>query len=216
MVDVVRTGVTRVKLFGDWDKLANIGSIGQRFQRSVTQSLIQQAHILRTGVVKGIASGAPGGKPFAPLSAMTIAMRKFKGFGGTKPLNRTGSLRGSVVVHRAGGSGPGGAVFIGILRQSRSKDGKSLVNIGEIHEYGRTWTQAMTAKSRRFLFAVMKKSGIAPSGSGGKGGGAGKVTITIPARPFLGPVFEQESPKIAGRFWEGVAKGMGYDLGRPK
>lgn len=205
-----------MKLFGDWDKLANIDSLGQRFQKSVQQSLIQQAHILRTGVVKGIASGAPGGKPFAPLSPMTLAMRKFKGFGGSKPLNVTGSLRGSVVVHRAGGSGPGGAVFIGILRQSRSKDGKSLVNIGEIHEYGRTWTQAMTQKSRRFLFAVMKKSGGGAPAGGGKGGGNGKVTITIPARPFLGPVFEQESPKIAGRFWGGVAKGMGYDLGRPR
>jgi hypothetical protein len=84
----------------------------------------------------------------------------------------------------------------------------------------------MTAKQRRFLFAVLKKMGGAgPIGRDAKGrytrgkfvpkaGGGG--TVTIPARPFVGPVFEQERGNIVKRFWEAVAKGCGYDLGRPR
>ncbi len=214
-----------VKLFGDWNKMPEVVSLAARFQKAVEQSLLKEAQRLRTGIVKGIQSGAPGGQQFAPLSPITLAIRKAKGFGGTKPMNVTGTLRNSIVVKRMPG-----AVFIGLLRQGEARNGKSPANIGEIHEFGRTWTQRMTRKSRAFLFAMLRKSGGGgPVGRDEKGrftrgkfvrrnggGNGGTVTITIPARPFIGPVFEQERAGIVKRFWENVAKGVGGDLGRAR
>lgn len=211
------------KLFGDWNKIPEVVTLGVRFQKAVDKALLQEGHRLRGDIVKGIASGAPGGKQFAPLSPITLAIRKAKGFGGSKPLNVSGTLRGSITVKRLDG-----AVFVGLLRASAA------TNVGAIHEFGRTWTQTVTAKSRRFFFAMLKKangSGTRDAqgrylkrGSGGGGligprlkGGAfrsktGTVTISIPARPFIGPVFEAERDQIVSRFWESVAKSMGGDL----
>lgn len=205
-----------VTLFGDWGKIAEVATLGRRFQRSVDQSLDKEAQRLRGEIVKGIASGAPGGQTFKPLSPITLAIRRAQGFGGSKPLNVTGALRGAVTVKRVGQG-----VFVGLLRQAAAKGAGSMANLGEIHEFGRTWTQRWTAKSRRWFFAMLKKGGgaslVGPRMKGGAfRSAAGTVTISIPARPFVGPVFEQERAGIVKRFWENVAKGMNLDLGMPR
>lgn len=206
-----------LKLFGDWKKAGDIVSrMGERFKKAADGAMLKEAHRLRGLIVKGITSGAPGGKPFAALSAMTLAVRKLKGFGGSKPLVVTGALRGAVTVQRVGAD----AIFVGIMRSAKSKTGKSLVNIAEVHEFGsRTFTVPFTAKMRRFLFAAMKAAGLASlGGSGaGKGGGKSVLTIRIPARPFIGPVVEHDAKPddVQKRFWNNVAAGMGFDLGRP-
>ena len=205
-----------MQLTGDWQKASKLAEgLAGRFQKSVAAALMAEGQYLRGQIVKGIRSGAPGGKAFAPLSPITLAVRRFRGFGGSKPLIATGSLVGSIVAVRIGGG-----VFVGISRSAKSKGGKGLANIGEIHEFGRTWTQPLSSKARRFLFAALRASGLS-QGSGpkakGTSGGAATITITIPARPFIGPVLERDGKPeaVAKRFWERVAQGMGGDLGRP-
>jgi hypothetical protein len=205
-----------IKLTGDWSKaLATTQRMGDRFKKAAEQAMMKEAHRLRGLIVKGITSGAPGGKPFAALSAMTLAVRKLKGFGGSKPLMWTGALRGAITVQRVGAE----AVFVGIMRSAKNKQGKSLVNLGELHEFGsRTFTVPFTAKMRKFLFAAMRAAGLSSLGGKGKGGGGKSVlTIRIPARPFIGPVVEHDAKPddVMKRFWNNVAAGMGFDLGRP-
>lgn len=243
-----------MQLTGDWGRAAKIASgLQGRFQRAVAQAIAQEAHQIRGDIVKGIRSGSG----FAPLSPMTLAVRKFKGLGGSKPLIVTGALVGGITATKVGDGW-----FVGILRQARSKAGKPLANIGAIHEFGASWSQPLSPKARRFLFAVLKKAGLL-HGSGDhvtlksgarairKGGrwrdqkgrflsgvqlaeakaasaaagaaakampkkpGSSTINITIPARPFIGPVVEKAQEGLAKRFWERVAKGMGHDLGSP-
>lgn len=201
-----------IKLSGDWGRAQSIvDGMGAKFKAAAEQAMMKEAHRLRGLMVKGIAGGAPGGKPFAPLSAMTIAIRKFKGFGGSKPLIWTGALRGGITVQKVGTG-----VFVGIRRNAKRKDGKSLVNIAELHEFGKTFQVRITNKMRRFLFAVMRSAGITPAGKS-KGGTRGMLTIRIPARPFITPVVEAEGKPadVQRRFWDNVSKAMGYDLGKP-
>lgn len=198
-----------MELTGDWAKAAKLASgLSARFQRAVAQATAQEAQQIRGNIVKGIRAG----KGFAPLSPMTLAIRKAGGFGGSKALIRTGALIGAITAVKVGGGW-----FVGLLRQAKSKGGKSLANVGAIHEFGASWTQPFTAKSRRFLFAMLRKAGLSRGGprAGGPGGGGGKTTlsITIPARPFIGPVVEAAQKDLAKRFWGRVAKAMGGDLG---
>lgn len=205
-----------MQLTGDWQKAAKLASgLQARFQRSVQAALMAEGQHLRGQIVKGIRSGAPGGKAFAPLSPITLAVRSFRGFGGSKPLIVSGGLIGGIVAVRAAGG-----VFVGVLRSAKSKGGKSLANVAQIQEDGRTWTQTLSPKARRFLFAALRHGGLSQGGGPkpkGTSGGASTITITTPARPFIGPVLEQEGKPeaVAKRFWERVAAGLGYDLGRP-
>lgn len=213
---------------GDWKRVAQITqTMRVRYERAVRVALMREAQFLRGRMVVGIASGAPGGQAFRPLAPTTLAMRKARGFGGSKPLIVTGTLRRSISVVQVRGSvGLGGAVFIGIHRQTKGKNGKSMVNIAEIHEYGRAWKQRLSPRARRYLFAILSKSkvGRGPAGrdksgrftkgkyQGGKGGsGDGTIAIHIPARPFIRPVFrEYAKPEVVRkRFIQNVAKGVG-------
>lgn len=248
-----------MKLTGDWAKAAKIADgLAGRFQKAVDRAVMAEAQHLRGQIVKGIRSGAPGGKAFAPLSPMTIALRKMRGGGGSKPLIASGGLIGGITATRVGTG-----VFIGLLRGAKGKGGKGLANVGAIHEFGASWSQQLTPKARRFLFAAIARAGLS-RGSGDnvtlksgarvirKGGrwrdgkgrflsgaqlaeakaaseaarsaaktapktGGKTISITIPARPFIGPVLERDAKpeEVRKRFWQRVAKGMGGDLGTP-
>lgn len=102
---------------------------------------------------------------------------------GTKPLIQHGDLLGSIrAVHK------GDVSFIGILRTAKTKDGKSLFNVARSHEFGAgPKAVKMSPKQRRFLMAMFRTIGTAPKV--GKGGG-GVLTIRIPPRPFVAPVFK--------------------------
>ena len=80
----------------------------------------------------GLREQAPGGKQFKPLSPMTLALRKFFGFKGDKALLRNGYLRNSIAVVTVSD----GAVFCGVLRTAKAKDGESLVDIARMNEEG--------------------------------------------------------------------------------
>jgi hypothetical protein len=199
-----------VTLSPDWAQASRIASTMQgRFTKALDRAVMKEAQYLRGMMVKGIASGAPGGNPFKPLSPMTLALRSAGGFGGTKPLIRTGALRSSITVIRLSG----GRVFVGVSRSAKGADGKSLANLGELHEFGGTSTR--TLRQRRYLAIKLREAGISMP----KGGGAPLGSkITIPARPFIGPVLKTyaKPADVRRRFYQSVAESMSGDFGKLK
>lgn len=200
--------------FGDWVKATKIlANAADRHRKAVDKAMLMEAHYLRTHIIKGIASSAPGGKPYKPLAPMTLELRKLGGFGGTKPLIRTGTFRGSVAVHKDGDN-----YFVGILRSARSADGKSLVNIGMIHEAGAT--VVITPKMRAAFFGLLKKHGLVQQGprlpNGRFFSGAARNSFQIPARPTFGPVFDMYARPndVRKRFIKNLAEMLNYDFGK--
>jgi hypothetical protein len=192
-----------IKREGEWGKAALILGRGKaRIRGAMDRAVLQEAQFFRKKVVEGFRTQAPGGKKFKPLSPNTLMFRRAQGFGGKKALIRTGSLRNSISVHKR--NRPDGAeAFIGVLRTARTKDGKKLVNIAEVHEFGsKPIVIPVTPKMRAYVMALIAKkqrSGrdaqgrFIKKGQKGKGGGGGGfkrgfLIIQIPARPFIGPV----------------------------
>lgn len=143
-----------------------------------------------------------GGNPkWAPLSNATLLMRKAMGFKGSKILIRTADLRNSVALNEIAGSEF--SLFVGVNRSAAHSGGTAAVNIAMVHEFGATINITVTRKMQRFLMAMLGKQAKAGRDHRGhflkkgekakKVGGTGKfrlgakLTIRIPARPFMGP-----------------------------
>lgn len=202
---------------GDWERARKlVATLGPRAKKAIDQAILQEAHDLRAKVIERFNSSGPG---WPALSSSTIASRLFGGFGGSKPLIRTGTMRNSVTVKKTREG-----VFVGIHRSSstgagrgsggRFTKGMSVVNLALIHEFGASFTVRMTDRMRRFLFAMFKKTGMQRSGS--SGGGGQVIHIRIPPRPFLGPVFDSVSPEqMEESVMRRVAKLLNGDVGTP-
>lgn len=198
-----------VKAVGDWDKARRIlFGAPERLKKAMDIALKQEAQALRREIVTGITKQAPGGSAMKPLAASTIATRQLAGFNGTKALMVRGDLRNSVgVVVRDR------EVFVGIQRSARSKDGRPLVNVAELMEYGGPPVVIpITPKMRRFLAMLAKKMGRMP-GEGGSGKGV--VVTQTPARPFLRPAFEVWRKGASDRFMRRVAWEMAFGVSAP-
>jgi hypothetical protein len=199
----------RLNKIGQWPLARRILAGGRRVKEAIDKALLQEAQFFRTKIVEGLREQAPGGQPFAPLAPTTLAIRRFRGFKGTKALMVRGDLRNSITVVKQ----PGG-VFVGVLRTARGKGGQSLVNVAAVHEFGsRPITIKLTPKARRFLHAAFRAAGLdAPAADRP---GTGIAVIKVPARPFLRPVFEKygEAEEVAKRFLERVARNLGGEFG---
>lgn len=191
---------------GDWARARRLITGGaERLQDAVRVALRQEAHVLRNQIVQGLTSQAPGGEPLRPPAPLTLAARELQGFGGTKALVVRGDLRNSIAVIIDGED-----VFIGIRRSARSSEGERLVNLAELHELGGPPTIIpITPKMRRFLFALLRQAGQAPTG----GSGRGVVVVQVPPRPFLRPAFQAYRVGAGRRFLDRVAHQLG--LGAP-
>jgi phage gpG-like protein len=167
-----------------------LATASTRAKQAAKKAILQEAHFFRGKIVEGIREQAPGGQRFKPLAPMTLALRRFMGFKGTKALIRRGDLRNSITVHQTGNT-----VFVGVLKTATNRDGKSLVNIGAVHEFGsKPIVIRVTPAMRRFLHMVARKEGLPASGGSG-GGGSGVIVLRIPKRPFLQPVFDKYGSK---------------------
>lgn len=200
-----------VTKFGDWHTARAILSASSRnFKRAMDKTMLQEAHLYRKELVQGLRKQAPGGKAFKPIAKSTRQGRKFKGFGGTKALIRTGDLRNSItVVKKAGG------VFVGVPRSARGKDGRGLVNIARVHEFGsRPIVIQITPAMRRLLAGMFRKFKAKGTGGGRAGGGAVMV-IQIPARPFFRPVELKLRKGRKKRVMARVSKNMAGAFGKP-
>jgi len=196
-----------VRTIGDWRKARRLlAAAPQRFRQAMERAVLQEAHLYRKEIVQGLTRGSPGGQTFAPLAETTLATRRARGMRGTKPLIARGDLRRSVVVVK----GPFGGAFVGILRTARGRDGQRLVNVAQVHEFGKVVAFRLTPKSQAFVASMMRKAGVEPRE--GKSAG-GIVVVTIPARPFLRPVWEKLSKDAPARVVRRVARILGGDLG---
>lgn len=174
-----------ITMFGDWDKAERIlNGISDRFTKAVGRGMQKTGVYLQAQVKRGIRDQAPGGKPFRPLSPITIAIK-----GSTKALIDTGDMLNSVTYKTQEPEW----VFIGLLRTARSKKGDELANIGAIHEGG-----AVIKVTNKQRFYLMKTYGwhLKPS----------TTVLYIPARPFLAPVMEAEKANVLEIFRQEVAR----------
>lgn len=202
-----------VSLTGMWEEAkATFPELEKQIPNAIDQALRQEAEDLRKRIVQQFREQKPMSGSWAPLSPLTLRARKAQGFGGSKILIRTGDLRNSIQIQVIGK----GQVFVGVNRtagnatrasrnqKKSTKKGKqltfkaitkaqvqakpmSLVNLGEIHEFGAVVKVTVTKAMQAYFFGVLLKG--AGKGGGGKGTfkvGA-KLTIRIPARPFIGP-----------------------------
>lgn len=200
----------RIALSGDWKKAARILSIAPvKLRVAIDRAVLQEAQYFRKRVVEGFREQAPGGKPFKPLAETTLAMRRFKNFGGTKALIVRGDLRNSTKVVKK--TTPLGAeAFVGVLKSAKGRDGKKLIDIAAVHEFGKTIVIEVTPAMRKFLAMVFTKElGGVDSGKGG-GFKTGIIIVRISARPFLQPVADKwfTGPDAALRFQARVAANL--------
>lgn len=173
---------------GDWARARRVfANLGQKVERATDAAVLQEGHFLRGQMVQGITDQAPGGKQFKPLSPLTLAARRLRRFRGTKALMVRGDLRNQITVMRKGKR-----VFVGVLKTATGRDGKKLINIANVHEFGEVIVIKVTPKMRRYLAMLYRAAGI-PRVSGPGGGGKDVVVIRIPARPFIRPVFERDA-----------------------
>ena len=200
----------RLTRIGDWALARRlVSTAARRLKEATDKAVLQEAQFFRTKIVEGIREQAPGGQPFTALAPTTLAIRRFRGFKGTKALAVRGDLRNSItVVKQADG------VFVGVLRTAKGKGGASLVNVAAVHEFGsRPIVIKLTPKARRFLHAAFRAAGLdAPAGDRPS---TGIAVIKVPARPFLRPAFEKwgQPADVSRRFLDRVARNLGGDFG---
>jgi hypothetical protein len=184
---------------GDWDKAREIfETMVIKTQDASKRAILRDAHFLRGEMIKGIQAQAPGGSAFKPLSPLTLAARRLSGFRGTKALMVHGDLRNGTRVENLG---KGRGAFIGILRTAKASDGKPLVNIAEVQEFGAGPIRIeLTKKVMRYLAvlfrelhgegAIPKPFWLIKAKSRGWAGAKQYIVTKIPPRPFIRPVFE--------------------------
>lgn len=159
---------------------------------AIQKALKQEARGVETLIKTNIQKGPP-----PPLAGTKPGQRGSGGkFVRTKPLNKSGDLRGAVTILDADGG-----FFIGIPRNAKGHGGKTY-SLAEIHEKGKTIAIRMTPKMRRFLFGVLFRG----KSGGAKGPhGLGIIVIHIPARPFVWPAFVETEKGFADRMAARVA-----------
>lgn len=198
--------MTSVRKTGDWAVARRLLAGGPlKLKAAVGTAFRQEAQLLRKEIVQGITRQAPGGESIKPPSPLTLAARQLKGRGGTKALMVSGDLRNGIAAIVKGDE-----AFVGVPRKARGKDGKSLVDVAQVQEFGAgPIIIPMTPAMRRFLFALLRVAGE----SGGGGSGKGVVVVQIPARPFLRPAFKVFQKGVQKRFLARVAGLMGLSAG---
>jgi hypothetical protein len=198
--------MSEIKKVGAWSRVGKLlAAAPKRMREAVDKALMQEAQFFRTKIVEGIREQAPGGKAFAPLAPTTLAIRRLRGFKGTKALLVQGDLRNSITVVKEGDR-----VFVGVLRSAKGRAGQPLVDVASVHEFGsRPIAVKLTPKSRAFLHAAFKRAGLDSTSTGKPT--TGIAIIRVPARPFLAPVFEKyaDPDQVSRRFLDRVAKNLG-------
>ena len=192
-----------VRRTGDWAAVRKLlAAMPTQVKPAVQRALLQEAHVLRGQMVKGLVAQAPGDAPLRPLAALTLATRRLAGFGGTKALIRRGDLLGAIAVVVTGDQ-----IFIGVPRAAKTRDGDRLADVATAHEYGTDpIVIPITPHMRRFLAALFRAAGkpLPPRGSG-----KGVVVVQIPARPFVRPVFTAFqrgfTERVLDRVWRSLS-----------
>jgi len=220
-----------VRLQGDWNGLARMmTTVSSRsmWRMASSRAMGREAHRLHGIIVKGFNSQGPKGVKWKKLARMTIALRRaVHGRRGTKALMLSGDMRASVKVVQEGEDW-----FVGVHRSEKGKGGKSMVDIASVHEMGskKPIRIKVTPRMRAFFMAMFLKTTtpahrkrMARSKRSGKPGrgrmpkyailplakSTKVIVVRIPARPFIGPVWEAEKDKSAANIINGTLASMG-------
>ena len=169
-------------------------AIGTKLAPLIKQATLQEA-MLGERIMKRYVTDAGGQGWVAPLSPWTLASRRLGGPGGkrpklkgTKPLIATGDMRNNIT-HKV----EGGAAFVGLMKSAKRKDGKGLVDLAAVHEFGKTIVIRITPKMRKFMAILAREVGDKKGAPTGSGATKTFLVIRIKARPFIRPSFEQWS-----------------------
>ncbi|MCG8668634.1 MAG: hypothetical protein MI867_04410, partial [Pseudomonadales bacterium] len=137
-------------IFDDgWTRALRILGISRaRIDKAIDKTVAQEARFFQRKIKEGLRRQAPGGQRFKPLSPLTLAVRRFQGFGGSKALIVRGDLRNSIKVRKE----RPGRYFVGVLKSARGRQGQKLVNVAAVHEFGHgPIVIQVTAAMRGFL-----------------------------------------------------------------
>lgn len=206
-----------LRLKGDWERVAKLmPGLGPRVKEATGKAILQEAHFLRKKVLQAFQDGGHPGAPWKEHSPWTRAVRLLLGNKKSKLLIQSSDLRNAVAVVPI----PGGGAFVGIRRAARSSYPGGVVNLAELHEFGKEFDVTMTDKMRKLLFAAANRAGMerkAPRGPRRPGGAPIVVHIRIPARPILGPVFDRfaKPADLELSIVSRVALMLGGDIGKP-
>jgi hypothetical protein len=172
--------------YGKWKEiLTTLGKAPKDLAEARRKVILMEANLFRNEILKGLREQAPGGKAFKPLTPETIALRKFFGFKGTKALLKHGDLRNAIAVVELGG-----LIFVGVPRTAKGSNGESLIDVARLNEEGsKPIVIKMTPKMAALLHMAFRKAGIEKKDSHRPT--TGIIVVQIPARPFIGPVFEE-------------------------
>jgi hypothetical protein len=192
-----------VRRVGSWALAARVlQRTARNLERSIGAALSEEAQALKTEITRGLTTQSPGGQSLARPSPITLAGRKLEGVGGQRALLATLELRRSIsaIVRGLG-------AFVGVPKDARGSDGRSLVRVGEVQEFGhQAFVIRLTPAMRRFLGVLRRRvRGSAPSGRSS----SGVIVVRIPARPFLRPAFARFARGSQVRFLRRLQRRLG-------
>lgn len=181
--------MSRMFMTGPWravisstDRLAAGG-----FGRAVDEAIKREALLMLKFVGEGFKNQGLK-RPWTKLSPVTLAIRRKAGFGGSKILQVSNSLRRSVQMKR---SASGRGYFVGVHRTATGAKGKPLINVAAVHEGPFPTLIPCDTKSekgikvRKFFLAMFLQGKIkAPLKHN-------RAVLVIMPRPFLKPAFEK-------------------------
>jgi hypothetical protein len=223
-----------VSLYGPWGPLGAFlqkASVHARWERALDRAIGKEAHKIAKMISDTFNAQGAKGKKWKPPAAGTLLMRRAKGKRGrTKALMVYGDLKGSIKVKHAGST----EWFVGIHRSAKGKrGGKALANVGAIHEFGAPRFEIPVTRKMRayFWYLHIKTRGAWRPGTGRKPPkfmvmpihpGKTEIRMSIPARPFIRPVWDAEKEESGNRIvkqtlveigWPGAvgaATGLGF------
>lgn len=192
MVSKGSKGLFYLTIEGQWDKCEkDLGMLSTKLNFFIKMFLRTEGEYLKQKMQGMIDTGR---REWKPLSKWTKAIRRFKGIGHNKPLNETGELKNSIEVKEnyLSMGAYSSSVFIGVLNKKRMfSNGKSILEIARIHEFGvKPYAIAPTHRMLKFLFFIGHKYGIIKD-SRKSSNSSGVIFISIPARPYVEPTFDE-------------------------
>lgn len=180
----------------------SVDNLAGRFKVAERKATLVQAHFFRERIIAAFkTSGASSGKAWVKNAPSVVASKR-----SSKPLINTGDLRQSINVVDMKG-----VIFVGIPSGKRSRDGKRVTQIGEVHEFGKIILIPVTDKMRKYVMMKMRELGYPPSAGRAKFT-KGVMILKIPERSFLrstGQKYFSNRAKVAARYNKSLAKFMG-------
>lgn len=204
-------------MYGDWDKFRrHIGTLEQRLIARIRRITAKAARELAKDWKQGIKSKQFGLEDNAPL---TIEAK-----GSSTPLIQHGDLLGSIKPHRIDGD----IWFVGILKNAKTSDGDSLVDIANVLEHGsdgpirpkngKYLAIPVTYKAQRagsplnypghliFLNNPMTPGAVFVDFEDEEVQYVLLPEVTIPPRPARQKVIDQFGPKLQKMYADGIAE----------